>query len=48
MQVKHLLIFKASELLPQDKAVKNLLTKTDHQISLQKDKEKKMYAAMFS
>jgi len=39
---------KASELLPTDKAIKTLLGKAQTQVNLQKEKEKKMYSAMFS
>jgi len=39
---------KAAELQPSDKAIKNQLLKNENALKLQKEKEKKMYAKMFS
>jgi len=39
---------KAADLQPGDKAIKNQLLKNENALKLQKEKEKKMYAKMFS
>jgi tetratricopeptide (TPR) repeat protein len=47
-ELAHPDLLKASDLLPLDKVVKSLFVKNQQQITLAKEREKKMYSAMFS